>query len=210
MMAGMHPEEVELLAYLEGELDDPRRAEVASHLEACERCAQEVRSVEAGRAALHSSPMLELPSERLEAMLTRLPSRVAAPAGLIRRALPVAAALAAVAALAGGAFVLGTSGGGDEEGASGMAQDEASDAGGGGEAAPTEGASTETRQSAEPLLRADSVAGSPATVARRLRSDGFDARAVDGRVIVRDATAAEVRKALETLDTGPVRVVVRP
>ena len=72
------------------------------------------------------------------------------------------------------------------------------------------GASTEKGQSAGPLLRADSVAGSPATVARRLRSDGFDARAVDGRVIVRGATAAEVRKALETLDTGPVRVVVRP
>ena len=43
-MAGMHPEELELLAYLEGELDDPRRAKVASHLEACDRCAQEVRS----------------------------------------------------------------------------------------------------------------------------------------------------------------------
>ncbi len=211
MMAGMHPEEVELLAYLEGELDDPRRAEVASHLESCDRCAQEVRSVEAGRAALHSSPMLELPSERLEAMLTRLPSRAAAPPGLIRRALPVAAALAAVAALAGGAFVLGTIDGGDDEGASAPAQGEASDAGGGGEAAPTTGgASTDKGQSAEPLLRADSVAGSPATVARRLRSDGFDARAVDGRVIVRGATAAEVRKALETLDTGPVRVVVRP
>lgn len=210
MMAGMHPEEVELLAYLEGELDDPRRAEVASHLESCDRCAHEVRSVEAGRAALHSSPMLELPSERLEAMLTRLPSRAAAPPGLIRRALPVAAALAAVAALAGGAFVLGTIDGGDDESASAPAQGEASDAGGGGEAAPTEGASTEKGQSAGPLLRADSVAGSPATVARRLRSDGFDARAVDGRVIVRGATAAEVRKALEALDTGPVRVVVRP
>ena len=210
MMAGMHPEEVELLAYLEGELDDPRRAEVASHLESCDRCAQEVRSVEAGRAALHSSPMLELPSERLEAMLTRLPSRAAAPPGLIRRALPVAAALAAVAALAGGAFVLGTIDGGDDEGASAPAQGEASDAGGGEVAPTTEGASRDKGQSAEPLLKAASVAGSPATVARRLRSDGFDARAVDGRVIVRGATAAEVRKALEALDTGPVRVVVRP
>ena len=211
MMAGMHPEELELLAYLEGELDDPRRAEVASHLEACDRCAQELRSVEVGRAALRSAPMLELPSERLEAMLTRLPSRAVTPPGLIRRVLPVAAALAAVAALAGGAFVLGTSGGGDDEGASGMAQDEASDAGGGGEAAPTtEGATTGKRQSGSSPLKALSVAGSPATVARRLRGDGFDARAVNGRVIVRGATADEVRKALETLDTGPVHVVVRP
>ena len=210
-MAGMHPEELELLAYLEGELDEPRRAEVASHLEACDRCAQELRSVEAGGAALRSAPMLELPSERVEAMLTQLPSRAATRPGVIRRALPVAAALAAVAALAGGAFVLGTSGGGDEENASGPAQGEASDAGGGGEATATkDGATTDKRQSAEPLLQAGSVAGSPATVARRLRRDGLDARAVDGRVIVRRATAAEVRKALETLDTGPVRVVVRP
>jgi anti-sigma factor RsiW len=209
-MAGMHPEELELLAYLEGELDDPRRGQVASHLETCDRCAQEVRAVEAGRAALRSTPMLELPQERLEALLTRLPSRAAAPPSLIRRALPVAAALAAVAALAGGAFVLGTSGEGGDD-AAGVAQDEASDAGGGGEAAATtDGSTTDKRQSAPSTGKAALVAGSPTNVARRLRRDGFDARAVNGRVIVRGATAAEVRKALETLDTGPVRVVVRP
>ena len=214
-MAGMHPEELELLAYLEGELDDPHHTQVASHLETCERCAQDLRAVEIGRAALSSAPMLELPQERLEALLTRLPSRAATPPGFIRRALPVAAALAAVAALAGGAFVLGTSGEGDDE-ASGVAQDEASDAGGGA----VQGGGSTTRESTDegtefegvppPTLRAARVAGSPASVARRLRRDGFDARAVNGRVIVRGATAAEVRKALETLDTGPVRVDVRP
>jgi anti-sigma factor RsiW len=209
-MAGMHPEELELLSYLEGNLDDTRRGQVASHLETCERCAQELRAVEAGRAALRSAPMLELPPERLEAMLTRLPSRAATPPGVIRRALPVAAALAAVAALAGGAFVLGTSGEGGDD-AAGVAQDEASDAGGGGEAAATtDGSTTDKRQSAPSTGKAALVAGSPTNVARRLRRDGFDARAVNGRVIVRGATAAEVRKALETLDTGPVRVVVRP
>jgi hypothetical protein len=209
-MAGMHLEELELLSYLEGNLDDTRRGQVASHLETCERCAQELRAVEAGRAALRSAPMLELPPERLEAMLTRLPSRAATPPGVIRRALPVAAALAAVAALAGGAFVLGTSGEGGDD-AAGVAQDEASDAGGGGEAtATTDGSTTDKRQSAPSTGKAALVAGSPTNVARRLRRDGFDARAVNGRVIVRGATAAEVRKALETLDTGPVRVVVRP
>jgi anti-sigma factor RsiW len=207
-MAGMHLEELELLSYLEGNLDDTRRGQVASHLETCERCAQELRAVEAGRAALRSAPMLELPPERLEAMLTRLPSRAATPPGVIRRALPVAAALAAVAALAGGAFVLGTSGEGGDD-AAGVAQDEASDAGGGGEAAATtDGSTTDKRQSAPSTGKAALVAGSPTNVARRLRRDGFDARAVNGRVIVRGATAAEVRKALETLDTGPVRVVV--
>lgn len=209
-MAGMHPEKLELLSYLEGDLDDTRRGQVASHLETCDRCAQELRAVEAGRAALHSAPMLELPPERLEAMLTRLPSGTATSPGLIRRALPVAAALAAVAALAGGAFVLGTSGEGGDD-AAGVAQDEANDAGGGGEAAATtDGSTTDKRQSAPTTDKAALVAGSPTNVARRLRRDGFDARAVNGRVIVRGATAAEVRKALETLDTGPVRVVVRP
>jgi hypothetical protein len=205
----MHPEELELLAYLEGELDGPRRGEVASHLETCDRCAQDLRSVEAGRAALRSAPMLELPAGRLDTLLAPLPSSVAAPPSLIRRALPVAAALVAVAAVAGGAFVLGTSDGGDED-AAGVAQDEASSAGGGAEAATTDGASTDERQSAPSSGKAALVAGSPTNVARRLRRDGFDARAVNGRVIVRGATAAEVRKALETFDPGPVRVVVRP
>jgi putative zinc finger protein len=212
VMAGMHPEELELLAYLEGELDDPRRGQVASHLETCERCTQELRAVEAGRVALRSAPMLELPAGRLETLLTPLPSQAATSPGRLRRVLPFAAALAAVAALAGGAFVLGTSGGGgDDEGAGGLAQDKASDAGGGAEgAATTNGGSTVERQGVTSDLRAARVAGSPASVARRLRRDGFDARAVNGKVIVRRATAAEVRKALETLGTGPVRVLVRP
>jgi hypothetical protein len=220
VMAGMHPEELELLAYLEGELDDPRRGQVASHLETCDRCAHELRAVEAGRAALRSAPMLELSAGRLETLLTPLPSRATTPPGLIRRVLPVAAALAAVAALAGGAFVLGTSGGGDDEGAGGLAQDEASSAGGGVEGAGSttgesgdkgqEGSATSTFKSEPSYLRAARVAGSPASVARRLRRDGFDARAVNGKVIVRGATEAEVRKALEQFDPGPVRVLVRP
>jgi putative zinc finger protein len=219
VMAGMHPEELELLAYLEGELDDPRRGQVASHLETCDRCAHELRAVEAGKAALRSAPMLELPAGRLETLLTPLPSRATTPPGLIRRVLPLAAALAAVAALAGGAFVLGTSGGGDDEGAAGLAQDEASNAGGGEGAGSTtgessdkgqEGSATSTFKSEPSFLRAARVAGSPTSVARRLRRDGFDARAVNGKVIVRGATEAEVRKAVEQFDPGPVRVLVRP
>ena len=190
MMAGMHPEELELLAYLEGELDDLRRGQVASHLETCDLCAQELRAVEAGRAALRSAPMLELSQERLDAVLTRLPSRATTPRGLIRRVLPVAAALAAVAALAGGAFVLGTNGGGEG-------------------AATTKRESTVESQDGPSYLRA-AVAGSPASVARRLRRHGFDARAVNGRVIVRGATEADVRKALKQFDPGPVRVLIRP
>jgi anti-sigma factor RsiW len=210
VMAGMHPEELELLAYLEGDLDDPRRGQVASHLETCDLCAQEVCAVEAGRAALRSAPMLELSQERLDAVLTRLPSRATTPPGLIRRVLPVAAALAAVAALAGGAFVLGTNGGADDESASGVAQDEASNAGGGGESAATTKKESTVESQGGPSYLRTAVAGSPASVARRLRRDGFDARAVNGRVIVRGATEADVRKALEQFDPGPVRVLIRP
>jgi putative zinc finger protein len=214
VMAGMHPEEFELLAYLEGELDDPRRGQVTSHLETCDRCAQELRAVEAGRAALRSAPMLELPAERLEALLGPLPSRAATSPGLVRRVLPVAAALAAVAALAGGAFILGTGDGGDGESA-GLAQDEASSAGGGERADSStgetqEGSATEAQEDVTSPLELHSVAGSPASVARRLRRDGFDARVADGKVIVQAASEAEVRKALETFDPGGVRVVVRP
>jgi len=213
----MHPEELELLAYLEGELDDPRREEVASHLESCERCAQELRAVGAGRAVLRSAPMLELPAERLDALLTRLPARAAAAPGLLRRALPLAATLAAFAALAGGAVVLGTSGGGDDGGsAGGIAQDEASGVGGGADTRGSagevqEGSATQALEDAETSpLKAKSVAGSPASVARRLRRGGFDVRVVNGEVIVQGATDAEVRKALEPLGSGSVQVFVRP
>ena len=216
MMAGIHPEELELLAYLEGELDDQRRGQVASHLETCEICADDLRAAETGRAALRSAPMLELPAERLEALLTRLPAQAATSPGLLRRTLPVAAALAAVAALAGGAFVLGTSGGGDDSGSAGGLTQDASSAGGGADTGSSageaqEGTVTKALEDAETSpLKAKSVAGSPASVARRLRHGGFDARVVKGEVIVRGATDAEVRKALEPLGPGSVQVFVRP
>lgn len=209
MMAGMHPEELELLAYLEGELDDPRRGEVASHLETCDSCAQELRAVETGRAALRSAPMLELPAERLEALLTRLPARAATPPGFLRRALPVAAALAAVAALAGGAFVLGTGGGGDNgAGSDASGGDVERSSGDSAETAAQGADGSATATSGSSSLK--SVTGSAQGVASRLRRRGFDARVSGDRVIVRGARAEEVRKALEPLGPGPVEVVVRP
>lgn len=71
-----------------------------------------------------------------------LPSRAATPPGLIRWALPLAAALAAIAALAGGAFVFRTSGGGDDKGAGGLAQEDASSTGSAVEGAGTTGGLT--------------------------------------------------------------------
>jgi anti-sigma factor RsiW len=206
----MHPEELDLLAYLEGELDDPHRSEVAAHLKACGRCAQEVRAAAAGRDALRSAPELELAPGRLEHVLDELPVRAAKRPGLTGRLLPVAAALAAVAALAGGAFVIGTSDRGDDE-AAGIAQDE-SIAGGGAETAPAasveSAAGDDSSGTSSPTLKR--VEGSARDVANTLRRQGFAARVSGDRVIVRGARAGDVRKALEQLGPGPVRVVVRP
>ena len=210
MMAGMHPEELDLLAYLEGELDDQHRSEVAAHLKGCGRCAQEVRAAAAGRDALRSAPELELAPGRLEHVLDELPVRAAKRPGLAGRLLPVAAALAAVAALAGGAFVIGTSDRGDDE-AAGIAQDESS-AGEGAETAPAasveSAAGDDSSGTSSPTLKR--VEGSARDVANTLRRQGFAARVSGDRVIVRGARAGDVRKALEQLGPGPVRVVVRP
>jgi len=201
----MHPEELELLACVEDELDAARRGEVVDHLAACERCESDVAAVESGRAALRSAPALELSAGGLSSMLASLPDRAPVRPRLAGRLLPVAAALAAAAALAGGAFVIGTSGGGDNDAASGgaetpaeVAEDAATEKAGGGSASP---------QGHEALK---TVAGSANDVASRLRREGFDARVSGDRVIVRGARAEAVRKALEPLGPGPVRVVVRP
>ncbi len=178
MMAGMHPEEVELLAYLEGELDDPRRAEVVSHLETCDRCAQEVRSVEAGRAAsarrrcssCHRSaskrcshgcrPELRRPRSHPSGAPRappRWPPSPRSPAGRSCSERSTGATMRARA----------------ESHRTRRAMRVAV-----ANLLPTTGEHRRTtRQELGTLLRADSVAGSPATVARRLRSDGFDAAA---------------------------------
>ncbi len=55
---------------------------------------------------------------------------------------------------------------------------------------------------------AASVEGPPREVARLLRRQGFDARVVDSTVLVRDAEAEEVRRALVGRPAGPVPVIV--
>jgi hypothetical protein len=88
--------------------------------------------------------------------------------------------------------------------------------GGGGQAAATAGAAEgqTTRQAAptgggsyDQLLK---VAGPADQVAADLRKKGFDARAVDNRVEVRNASKAEVERALRNRRTGKVEIVIVP
>ena len=170
-MAERHPEELDLLAYVEEELASDARQEVVEHLVACRACSDHVRRLEAGREALRAAPPLELSDERHEQILAALPVRRAPRRSWVplRRVLVVAAPVAAAAALVGGFVAVGTlgGGGGDEGDAAGVAAEAGADMGaqerssaeGGGTIAP-----------AMPLLDATlvrSVQGPPGEIVGR-------------------------------------------
>ena len=125
-MAEKHPDELELLSYVEEALDDPARREVAEHLVACRACADQVRRLETGRNALQATPLLELPDARRVEILSALPERadrwrLFKP---VKRALVIAAPVAGAAALVGVFVLAGTQlggGGGDNDEAGGDA-----------------------------------------------------------------------------------------
>jgi anti-sigma factor RsiW len=210
MMDGAHPDELDLLAFVEEELPEPRKAAVAEHVAACAVCAESVRRLETARYALSSAPLLELPEEKREAALAALPER-SVRRGWSWRPRLVAPALAgaAVAAIVVGIVLTGDFD--PDEGSeaakvgTAAAEEAGQDAGGAatGEAAP---ATTEMRALADDQVAA--VQGPPQEVARLLRRQGFDARAVDSVVEVRDAERQEVRRALVGRPAGPVPVIV--
>ncbi len=72
-MSGAHAEEM-LSAYLEGELDGARRAEIETHLGACPECASLLEAMRDARDALASLPELE-PSPDLLRRLYAIPER---------------------------------------------------------------------------------------------------------------------------------------
>ena len=216
-MAARHPDEPTLLAYVEGELTAVERGALAAHVAACPECSEQVRLLEAGRAALVAAPLLELPEERRRALLRRLPDRPQRFGFLepfrhgLMRGVPALAALLLVAVFVAFATQLG--GGGDDDSREG--------AGGGGEAAATAPAQTEGAQagteegaaqdSARPLagLRVvRRVAGPPREVAQLLRQSGHPAVVRKGAVVA-EGRPGEIRAALEGLPRGPVRVYVR-
>jgi len=203
MVTGTHPEEVDLFDYVEGELSADRRVELEVHLAGCATCAEQVALVQAGKDALGESQLLQLPPARREAISTSLPMQRRAPGGshafsprrLLVLLTPVAAVAAVVVVLVSSG-VFETDGGSDAGSAAAGAtsQLQTEDQAGGAEAAA-------------PVMK---VAGSAITVADELRRKGFRARAVGKNVEVRDATRADVQKALRNRPTGRVEIVLVP
>jgi anti-sigma factor RsiW len=207
MMAGGHPDELDLLAFVEEELPEPRKAAVAEHVAGCPACTEAVRGLETARYALQSAPLLELPGEKREAALAALPERSLRRGWSWRPRLvaPVLAG-AAVAAIVAGIVLTGDFG--REEGSEAAKVATSAEAAGqdaGGAGAP-EAATTDMRALMDDEVA--SVQGPPREVARLLRRQGFDAVVADQAVTVKDASPGEVRRALVGRPAGPVPVIV--
>jgi len=71
MVAEMHPHAIELVEYVEDELPQARREEIAAHLATCGVCAEQVELAAAGREALRGTELLELPEDRRDALIMR-------------------------------------------------------------------------------------------------------------------------------------------
>jgi hypothetical protein len=213
-MAEKHPDEFELLSYVEEELATDARQEVAEHLVACRSCAEQLRRLEAGRTALRAAPPLELSDERRARMLAALPERREPWTfkGPLKRVLVIAAPVAAAAALIGVVVVNGPYGGDDAGDAGGeaaedvsqleMGQAEEESAGegeGGGGADATVPAGTLVRN----------VAGPASAVVDLLAAEGISAEANQDGSVTAQGTAAEVRAALEGRPGGIVAVYVK-
>ena len=209
-----HPDEVQLFDYVEGE---PTAPEIAAHVHECPVCAGRVAELEAGRDALRSAPLLNLPPRRSLALLEQI-DRMAderrervrkmrdrpswagpfsSPKRLLAILTPVAAIIAVVTVFAS------TNGKGDEQAVQTSAKAGQTTAAGGG------GGALES-QSATAAAPVRSIAGKPGQIARYLSQLGFDAQAVDGRVEVRGTTEQKLRDALKGVEDGPVPVVLMP
>jgi len=200
MMAETHPHDIELFEYVEDELPQARRDEMAAHLATCGLCAEQVRQAAAGREALRETTLLELPEGRREEILRNLPQPERSPgerrgffskqllAGIA--ALLVVAALAAVLVKTGGNSSMESSAGGT--------------GGGAAEATATSGGGVEDARTAELF-----ASGPAEDVADDLQRKGFKATVQKDRVVVHGATKAQVREALADRGLGDVEVVVK-
>jgi anti-sigma factor RsiW len=207
MMDGAHPDELDLLAFVEDELPERLKEAVAEHTAVCPACAEAVRQLETGRYALRSAPLLELPEEKREAVLADLPARPARRGWTWRPRLVVPAlATVAVVALATAVVLRGDFDRDESEGAAVGTLSEKAGQDAGGEAAPE--AATTDMSRALSGNQVTSVEGPPAEVARLLRRRGFDAYVADQAVGVRDADPSEVRRALVGRPAGPVPVFI--
>jgi anti-sigma factor RsiW len=211
-MAEKHPDEIELLSYVEEELPTDARQDVAEHLVACRSCAEHVRRLETGRTALRAAPPLELSDERRARMLAALPER-REPRSFTRplkRFLVIAAPVAAAAALIGVVVVNGPYGGdsGDDGAAADAGGGDAAEAEGGVQMEQSTGAADQTAPLSTTLVR--NVAGPASAVVDLLAAEGISAEAnPDDGSVTAQGTAADVRAALEGRPGGIVAVYVR-
>jgi hypothetical protein len=206
MMDGAHPNELDLLAYVEEDLPEPRKAAVAEHVAGCQACADSVRRLETARQVLRSAPPLELPAGSRAGVLAGLRAR--APRRRLRwrpALVPALAAAAVLVVVTGVVLTVDGNGGGQEEAGEAVAPAEqaTSEAGAGAE----EPEQDDTRALSSALR---SVQGPPRDVALYLRRQGFDARVVDSSVRVRNADPDAVMRALADRPDGPVVVEVVP
>jgi len=204
--ARTHPDDLELLDFVESDLPRARADEVADHVERCTLCERAVHELQAGRAATHTAARLELSPAARDRITEAIGLERQHPRKTFRdRFRPAALVVAAVLVL--GSFVglvayQARDDGGDQAGSAGegAAQTSAAEDSGGGEAMPD-------RPAEGAVL---SVAGPPRTVARELRRDGLDARVSGATVVVTGTTAEAVEESLAGRDAGSVQVFVRP
>jgi Putative zinc-finger len=212
-MTEKHPDQLELLSYVEDELDPGPRQELAGHLAACSSCAEQVRRLEAGRDALVASPLLDLPEGRREEILASLPERpdrwrLFRP---VKQALLVAAPVAGAAALIAVFVLAGTQlgGGGDDDSGGGEAAQVGADEGGQTTEQGPEAESAPLRDELAGATLVRSAQGPPAAIVRVLEREGIPAEVdSEGRVIA-EARAGEVTAALVGRPPGDVPVYVR-
>ena len=199
MTTDIHPEDLELFEYVEGELRESRRADVELHIEQCSRCAEEVHALEAGKAALRTAPMLELPARRTGLILGDLPrqdddgrARVPffTPKRLIAVLTPVAAVLVVVTVL------VNTDGGGD--------------IGDSAAPAPAEAAPAEPTAPAEPAAPESAAIGGDAASEDELRSEATQAAPAEAAEAPAEGLVEEAAaEAAVALIAGPPATAAR-
>ncbi len=200
MVAGTHPDDIDLFDYVEDDLPEARQAEIEAHLSACSACSEQVARVEAGRDALRGAQFLHLPERRSEGVFMNLPTQVREPGR--RRALTpkqLIAVLTPLVAVAAVVAVLVKSG-------SNSGSNSAASAGG---AAATSADTRAAASSPEAAQAAGlSASGTATDVAAELRGKGFSALVQGDKVVVKGASKRQVREALADHGPGAVQIVV--